>query len=217
MPNQSPRPRGRPRKAPDDQRVRQGLIKTGLIALTERGYCDVSVDDILKTCDATKGSFYHHFSSKAAYGRALIEAYDAYFQGKLRNWFDRMDLSPLSRLRGFADDAAGGMAKHGFRRGCLIGNLGQEGPSLPEDMSHALIAVLVSWQDLTATCLREACACGEISEIQDPDALAAFFWIGWEGAVLRAKLERSAAPLNTFTESFFDLIRQSAIKQGVST
>ncbi len=33
--------------------------------------------------------------------------------------------------------------------------------------------------------------------------VAEFFWIGWEGAVLRAKLERRAAPLDVFTQFFF--------------
>ena len=35
------------------------------------------------------------------------------------------------------------------------------------------------------------------------DRLAAWFWIGWEGAVLRAKLEASAQPLEIFAEGFF--------------
>jgi TetR/AcrR family transcriptional repressor of nem operon len=37
----------------------------------------------------------------------------------------------------------------------------------------------------------------------DCEQAAAFFWIGWEGAVLRAKLERSAKPLDVFALGFF--------------
>ena len=47
---------------------------------------------------------------------------------------------------------------------------------------------------------------GEIAPTQDPDALAAFFWIGWEGAVLRAKLERRPEPLRSFADTFFTSI-----------
>lgn len=36
---------------------------------------------------------------------------------------------------------------------------------------------------------------------------AALFWIGWEGAVLRAKLERRAEPLEIFSLGFFDGLR----------
>ena len=45
---------------------------------------------------------------------------------------------------------------------------------------------------------------GELAESADPAALAAFFWIGWEGAVLRAKLERSDQPLALFAQFFFN-------------
>jgi TetR/AcrR family transcriptional repressor of nem operon len=32
--------------------------------------------------------------------------------------------------------------------------------------------------------------------------LAAYFWIGWEGAVLRARLVQNAQPLDTFIIGF---------------
>ena len=37
----------------------------------------------------------------------------------------------------------------------------------------------------------------------DCNALSEYFWIGWEGAVLRAKLEQSEAPLRQFSKGFF--------------
>ena len=46
-------------------------------------------------------------------------------------------------------------------------------------------------------------AAGEISPATDCDELAAFFWIGWEGAVLRAKLDRHPAALKIFADGFF--------------
>lgn len=202
----APRPRGRPRKAPDELVSRQQLIRTGLICLTERGFSDVSLDEVLKASGVTKGSFYHHFKSKADYGMALIEAYDVYFAQTLSSWFSRDDLPPIERLRGFTISAEHGMAKYAFRRGCLIGNLGQEMASLPPELTEKLIAVLESWQAMTAACLREAHAAGDISATHDPDDLSAFFWIGWEGAVLRAKLERKPQPLRTFANGFFTLV-----------
>ena len=38
------------------------------------------------------------------------------------------------------------MARHGFRRGCLIGNLGQEMSALPESYRDRLEAVFQDWQ-----------------------------------------------------------------------
>ncbi|OXH92332.1 TetR family transcriptional regulator, partial [Burkholderia multivorans] len=57
-------------------------------------------------------------------------------------------------------------------------------------------------------CLRGAQQAGELSHAAAPAELAAFFWIGWEGAVLRAKLERRDAPLVLFAQHFFDALRR---------
>ncbi|MCF5226205.1 TetR family transcriptional regulator, partial [Pseudomonas syringae] len=42
----------------------------------------------------------------------------------------------------------------------------------------------------------------ELSRRADCNELAAFFWIGWEGAVLRARLVKSDNPLNTFIAGY---------------
>ena len=199
------RRRGRPRKPPSHQMTRLELIRTGLMYLTERGYCSVAVDEILQAAGVPKGSFYYHFESKEDFGGALIDAYNNFFSSKLRTWFQRSDLSPLDRLRGFISDAEKGMEKHEFKRGCLIGNLGQEMAALPPRFRSLLSSALSDWQHLTEACLREAQNHGEIGKHHKPEELAAFFWIGWEGAVLRAKLEKSPEPLRQFATGFFAL------------
>nr|WP_321462408.1 TetR/AcrR family transcriptional regulator [uncultured Cohaesibacter sp.] len=209
--SETSKPRGRPRKAPANQLARKALIRVGLVYLTERGFTDVSVDEILAASGKTKGTFYHHFKSKADYGHALIEAYHDYFAAKLQRCFSDESLTPLDRLRHFVDEAEQGMARHDFRRGCLVGNLGQEKAALTEDMCALLIAVLKDWQRRTADCLQLALAEGQIAPQQDPEALAEFFWIGWEGAVLRAKLERSPDPLRHFASGFFSLLTNTPL------
>ncbi|NML74603.1 TetR family transcriptional regulator [Rhizobium sp. S-51] len=201
-----PRKRGRPARDPVDAASRQKLIRAGLIFLTEKGYSPVGIDEILEHAGVPKGSFYHYFKGKADFGSQLISAYHAFFAAKLDRWFQDESLTPLDRLRAFVADAEAGMARHEFRRGCLIGNLGQEMGALPEAYRSQLTDALGDWQSRTAACLQAAQAAGEIAPHHDTAALAAFFWIGWEGAVLRAKLERRADPLSTFAEGFFALL-----------
>lgn len=165
------------------------------------------MDEILASSGVPKGSFYHYFRNKADYGGVLIDAYNAYFLEKLDRAFGTIELTPLDRLRAFVEDAEAGMARHGYRRGCLIGNLGQEMAALPEDYRDKLKSVLQAWQDRVAQCLAEAQAEGSLSSNQDAQSLAAFFWIGWEGAVLRAKLEHSPEPLHIFADGFFAALK----------
>lgn len=205
VPAASPaRRRGRPaRDEAAHLDVRASLIRAGMAILTEKGFASVGIDAILRSARVPKGSFYYYFDSKEAFGCALIDAYAAYFAGKLDRWLTDASCTPLARLRNFIDDAKEGMARHGFRRGCLVGNLGQEMGTLPESFRIRLLEVFADWRRRTAHCLGAAREAGEISRDADCERLAAFFWTGWEGAVLHAKLERSARALDIFAEGFF--------------
>lgn len=195
--------RGRPPKALADAEARQKLIRAGLAFLTERGYSSAGVNEIIAEAGVPKGCFYHYFKNKEDFGDQLIEAYQSYFSNKLDRIFQSESLSPLQRLNTFVEEAAEGMAKYNFKRGCLIGNLGQEMATLPERFRKRLQRIFEDWQSRTASCLALAQSAGEIDSTLNPHELAAFFWIGWEGAVLRAKLERSDAPLTLFSKGFF--------------
>ncbi len=203
------RRRGRPPKdsaRPYDE-VRNALIQSGLAILTEKGYSSVGIDEILRAVGVPKGSFYHYFNNKEEFGQEMIQAYGQYFARKLDRFLLDTSQSPLTRLQRFVEDAAEGMSRYQFRRGCLIGNLGQEMSLLPESFREQLKAVFEDWQQRTAQCLREAQDCGEIARSHDVAALAEWFWTGWEGAVLRAKLEASAAPLKRFVDGFFHMLK----------
>jgi TetR/AcrR family transcriptional repressor of nem operon len=204
-PNEKPR-RGRPRGAPDASEARRKLIRAGLEHLTEKGYSSVGVDEILVAAGVPKGSFYHHFRGKADFGLALVAAYNAYFISRLEQAYLDETRAPLDRLRLFTERAEEGMARHGFRRGCLVGNLGQEMGALPEEFRAALTAALDDWQARTARLLSLARAQGAIAPHHDPAALAETFWVGWEGAVLRAKLELRPNALRRFASTFLRLI-----------
>lgn len=198
-----PRKRGRPAKAVGDYReTRETLCRAGVAALTEKGFSATGIDEILKSVGVPKGSFYHFFASKEAYGSELITLYARYFVRKLDRFLLDESLTPLKRIEAFCEEAERGMQRFDFRRGCLVGNLGQEMGALPESFQAQLTDVLLDWQARFERCLEEAKAAGEISRDADCARWAAFFWIGWEGAVLRAKLERNREPLRVFADMF---------------
>ena len=63
-----PRPRGRPRLAPDAQASRKALLRAGPAPLTERGYVAVRLAAVAATAGLAKGGFYTPFFSSADYG-----------------------------------------------------------------------------------------------------------------------------------------------------
>jgi len=190
-------------RAARHQDTRTALIRCGTEMCTKKGFQATGIEEILKQVGVPKGSFYHFFASKHEFGEAVIDNYAQYFARKLDRFLGDDSLPPMERLRAFIRDAQHGMARYGFQRGCLVGNLGQELGEMNLAFRQRLEDVLLSWQTRTAACLAEAVARGDIPASADPDALAEFFWIGWEGAILRAKLAGNAAPMERFAEVFF--------------
>lgn len=210
----SVRRRGRPPRQPGGQaETRTALIRTGIAMYTEHPFQGVGLEQVLRRVGVPKGSFYHYFSSKEAFGLAVIDAYGEYFASKLKAHFNNDRLSPLARLRNFVVDARQGMARFEFRRGCLIGNLGQEMGGTNDAFRERLEGVFLEWQVLLAELFNHAVKQGELAPSADSQRLSTLFWIGWEGAVLRAKLTQSPMPLDLFAEAFFSLLPHHAATQ----
>lgn len=183
---------------------RQLLIDIGTAIFTQKGFSSTGLDEIVHTAAVPKGSFYYYFGSKEEYAHEVIRNYAAYFARKLDRTLGDASLSPLQRLKAFAKDAIGGVQRFEFKRGCLVGNLGQEMASLEDDFRVVLLEVLDDWRDRFRQCIDEAKAAGEIATTIDSRQLAQFFWSAWEGAVLCAKLERSSRALDNVCTLFFD-------------
>ena len=210
--NTPKRKRGRPPK--DKQgynETREALILAGLESLTEKGFVSSSIDEVLKKVSIPKGSYYHYFPSKEEFGKELMERYISYFANKLRKHLEDESLSPLERLESFVCNAARGMERYNFKRGCLIGNLGQEMSVIPESFRDRLKEGFDLWQDIVARCLEEAKQNGRIHSGADCRKLAEIFWTGWEGAVMRAKIDQSKEPLFQFHRFFLNCILNNSV------
>lgn len=202
------RRRGRP---PKDQagfsETKAALLRSGMEILTEKGYSATGLDEVLRKVGVPKGSFYHYFNSKEAFGLALIQSYSAFLVHRLDKCFSDVSLPPIERLQRFAHEAEKGMEAYEYKRGCLIGNLGQELSALPDSFREQLKLAFMDWQHKVEQLLQEAQAAGDIVERVDCQQAAYTFWIGWEGAVLRAKLDQNPDALHTFLTFYLESLQ----------
>ena len=87
-----------------------------------KGLPATSVDEVCERAGVTKGSFYHHFTSKDELGIAALQAYfddivAAFTQGP---WVEVTE--PYDRLRAFLGNAAEICSGPLMAHGCLLGN-----------------------------------------------------------------------------------------------
>jgi TetR/AcrR family transcriptional repressor of nem operon len=187
---------------------RQMLIDIGTEIFKQKGFSITGLDEIVQRAQVPKGSFYYYFVSKEEFAQEVIRNYAAYFAKKLDRTLGDTTLAPLERLRAFVADATHGVRRFEFKRGCLVGNLGQEMASLQDDFRVLLLAVLNQWRARFCDCIAQARAAGEIATKVEPAALAQFFWSAWEGAVLCAKLEESTRALDNVATLFLEQMLQ---------
>ena len=195
--------RGRPKKNLEEtEKNRLSLIFSGVSLLTQKGFEATGLDEVTKKAGLPKGSFYAYYDSKELFGLALIDAYDDFFAKMLDRSYLNEARTPLERINDFIMEARTNMVRHNFDRGCLIGNLGQEITVLPTIFRQKIVDVLCKWQKKTEVCLLKAQTNGEISPNINCAVKAKLFWIGWEGAILRAKLECEPGPIDVFKDDF---------------
>jgi TetR/AcrR family transcriptional repressor of nem operon len=86
-----------------------------------------------------------------------------------------------------------------FAAGCLIGNLCAEATGSSALLRELLAVALHTWRVLIAAAVDRARAGGQIAADGSPGELVAALLIdAWQGALLRAKAERSPAALDAF-------------------
>ena len=181
--------------------TREEIIQAGLKCLVEKGFNAVAVQDIMDAADVPKGSFYNHFESKEALGVEIVERYGA--NQTRREILTDPTVPPLQRLRRHFDRISALFADSHFARNCILGGFSAELANQSETIRESLRKLYGQWtKDLEMT-IGEAQAKGEIANKIKASDMAAFLLDAYEGALLRARVERSRKPFDRFMKFAF--------------
>jgi TetR/AcrR family transcriptional regulator, transcriptional repressor for nem operon len=181
--------------------VREQIVEAGLKTLLEKGFNACGVRDITDAAGVPTGSFYNHFESKEALGAEIVERYAR--ESPRRQALKDKTLPPLERLQRHFAAMNQRYADLGYSRGCLLGNFSAELADHSPLIRERLAALSASWTEEIAEALRDGQADGSISSATDPAELAAFLLDAYEGALLRARVDKSGAPLERFVTMAF--------------
>ena len=186
--------------------LRDTILDAGLKAMFRTGYHGTSVRDVTTAAGAPQGSFTNHFRSKEVFASEVLDRYFLYVRGLVAEALEDTSLPPRERLRRYLDLITGKLADDGFTRGCLIGDFSLEASGSSEMLRAQLDAIFREWRTPFAACIADAQAKGEIASDFDAAELADFLLASWQGAMLRMKVERSAAALTRFKTIAFQTV-----------
>lgn len=182
--------------------TRQQLLELGMGMLLRHGYHNLGIATLLEKAQIPKGSFYHHFASKEAFGIEVIEFYMTQVHAGLDQSLGNRKLPPLKRVRSFFEATEEKYREEGYL-GCLLGGLGQELSGVSEAFRRKVEQCFREISRRIAECLREAIERGDLPKKTDADRMAELLVNCWEGAALRTRLRRDPAPLRDMLDFYF--------------
>ena len=184
--------------------TREQIVQAGLKCLLERGYNGVGVQDITTAAGVPKGSFYNHFDSKEALGAEIVERYGA--GSTRREILTDTSIAPLQRLRRHFERLNAIFANSKFERGCILGNFSAELSGQSDLIRSSLRDLYGRWTGDLEGAIREAQKRGDVGNKTAAADIAAFLLDAYEGALLRARVERTSRPFDRFMQLTFGQI-----------
>ncbi|MEN0584300.1 MULTISPECIES: TetR/AcrR family transcriptional regulator [unclassified Kosakonia] len=177
--------------------TREHLLATGEQLCMHRGFTGMGLSELLKTAEVPKGSFYHYFRSKEAFGVALLERHYAAYHQRLAAHFASGPGNYRDRLLAYYQETLRQFSQQGIISGCLTVKLSAEVCDLSEDMRSAMDKGASGVIALLADTLVKGCNDRSLTFQGEPLTQAQVLYSLWLGANLQAKISRSALPLES--------------------
>lgn len=177
--------------------TREHILATGEQLCLHRGFVGMGLSELLKTAEVPKGSFYHYFRSKEAFGVAMLERYYTAYHQRLTQHFSAPDSNAREKLLAHYQQTLQQFCQHDQINGCLTVKLSAEVCDLSEDMRIALDRGAAKIIALLAESLAQGVQEGSLRLTHDAVSTANVLYALWLGASLQAKISRSALPLES--------------------
>lgn len=180
-----------PKRADLDTRAR--LLDAAEKTFAAKGYAAVGINEVLSGVGVPKGSFYHYFSSKDAFGEAVIQRYFEWYLRDMDQILDDDSRDRPARLMAYWEGWRATQSLDDCQGRCLAVKLGAEVADLSEPMRLALKLGTGEVIDR----LERAIAAGSLSPRLPARSLAESLYELWLGASVLAKVHRSTAPMDS--------------------
>lgn len=176
----------------ESNRTRLQILSCGQSLVARKGFVGMGLSELLSLAGVPKGSFYHYFPSKEAFGVALLGNYFELRLAALEALFAVPGLNGAQRLEAWLQRWIENQCSDDPARLCLIVKLSAEIADLSETMRAAMQTGTAAIIRRLADGIEAGQRDGSIVCPTPPVECARWLFGAWLGAGLLAKVQRDA-------------------------
>ncbi|NMX59507.1 TetR/AcrR family transcriptional regulator [Pseudomonas edaphica] len=176
--------------------TRQVILDTAQVIVGRKGFSAVGLNEILQAAEVPKGSFYHYFNSKDAFGVVLLDSYFDHYVNGMQQLFNQPELSGFAKLMRYWQSWVDNQTGCTDTGKCLAVKLGAEVSDLSEPMRLALQRGTARTIELLAQALQHGIEDGSLQAQPHPESLARRLYALWLGTSVMSKITRTSAPFD---------------------
>ncbi|AVF37621.1 TetR/AcrR family transcriptional regulator [Rahnella sikkimica] len=177
--------------------VREHILETGQRIMAGKGFSAVGLNEILKDAGVPKGSFYHYFGSKEAFGVAMLERYFDDYLAQIDSTLSQLGLNMSQRLMNYWQQWQESQSFFDCQGKCLAVKLGAEVADLSDSMRLTLQAGTSGIISRLTQALESGVAEGSLTVDDEPARVAESLYQLWVGASIMVKIVRHTGPFDS--------------------
>jgi TetR/AcrR family transcriptional repressor of nem operon len=181
----------------DSSDVRDNILAVGQRIMSGKGFSAVGLNEILTEAKVPKGSFYHYFDSKDAFGEALLSSYFEDYLAELDSVMSQPGLTMAQRLQNYFDLWRANQSFLDCQGKCLAVKLAAEVADLSEAMRAVLNQGTSGIIARMADAIERGVAEGSLAIDDSPQQIAESLYQLWLGASVMVKIVRGTAPFDS--------------------
>lgn len=194
----------------DSSDTREDILDTAQIIMSSKGFSAVGLTEILSSAGVPKGSFYYYFSSKEAFGEALLIRYFERYLSGMDELFDHPAQTSGEQLRKYWQQWLETQSAHDPQSKCLVVKLAAEVADLSKGMRGALLDGTNKIIARLSAAIKNGADDRSLTIDDSPKHLAETLYHSWLGASLLTKITRDDAPLHAAMQTTQKLLNLPA-------
>jgi TetR/AcrR family transcriptional repressor of nem operon len=179
--------------------TRRSILDAAQRIMSHKGFAAVGINEVLSEAGVPKGSFYHYFSSKDAFGEAMMKSYFTDYLADMDRVLAGPDLTSAQRLMNYWQNWRETQSLDECQGKCLAVKLGAEVSDMSESMRLALKEGTTAIVDRLERTISAGLKDGSLSVDGEARATAEVLYDMWLGASVMAKIHRDITPLDNTT------------------